>query len=41
VNPEYMQLLITHQVGRYMAYTALIMELLGVLMIRKIVSIRV
>jgi tight adherence protein B len=39
VNPEYLEPLFTTQPGKYMLGTALTMELLGVLMIRKIVRI--
>lgn len=41
VNPEYLEPLFTTQPGKYMLGTALTMELLGVLMIRKIVRIDV
>lgn len=39
VNPEYLEPLFTTTAGKYMLGTALTMELLGVLMIRKIVRI--
>jgi tight adherence protein B len=41
VNPEYMSLLYTHSLGRMMLYTGLAMELVGILLIRKIVNIKV
>ncbi len=41
VNPEYIELLFTHPVGKAMALMALVFEGLGVLMIRRIIRITV
>lgn len=41
INPDYTMLLVNHQVGRMMSMTALTLQALGVLAIRKIVNIKV
>ncbi len=41
INPEYTMLLVNHPLGRMMAMTALILQGLGMLAIRKIVNIKV
>jgi len=41
LNPEYTMLLINHDLGRFMALTALTFQALGILAIRKIVNIKV
>ncbi len=41
VNPDYLELLFTHPLGRMMLISGLIMEGLGILMIRKIINIKV
>ena len=41
INPDYTLLLINHDLGRMMALTALTMQMLGMLAIRKIVNIKV
>jgi tight adherence protein B len=41
VNPDYLNLLFTHHMGKMMLLGGLIMEGLGVLMIRKIINIKV
>lgn len=41
INPDYTMLLVNHPLGRMMAMTALTLQVLGVLAIRKIVNIKV
>ena len=41
VNPEYILLLVEHPTGRIMALTAITLQLLGMMLIRKIVNIKV
>ncbi len=41
LNPDYIMLLIIHPLGRMMAMTALVFQVLGMLCIRKIVNIKV
>ena len=41
LNPEYMMLLYTHPLGRMMAITALVFQVMGMLCIRKIVNVKV
>jgi tight adherence protein B len=41
VNPDYLMLLFVHPTGKFLLTTALTMELLGMLIIRKIVNIKV
>ena len=41
INPDYTLLLINHDLGRMMALTALTMQMMGMLAIRKIVNIKV
>ncbi len=40
LNPEYIKLLFTEKIGHYMIYGALFMQLLGFLVIRKVVNIK-
>ena len=41
VNPEYVSLLFTHQLGRFMLMTAIAMQLVGFLWIRRIINIEI
>jgi tight adherence protein B len=41
LNPDYTLMLVHHPTGRWMAMTALVFQMLGILSIRKIVNIRV
>lgn len=41
ISPEYLEPLVTHPIGRGMLVSALIMEVVGLLLIRKIVDIKV
>jgi tight adherence protein B len=41
LNPDYVRLLVTHPLGRMMAITALFFQILGIVSIRKIVTIKV
>ena len=41
LNPDYTMLLVNHPIGRSMALTALMLQVLGILAIRKIVNIKV
>jgi tight adherence protein B len=41
LNPGYMMLMYTHPLGRMMALTALVFQVMGMLFIRKIVNIKV
>jgi tight adherence protein B len=41
INPSYMMLMYTHDLGRMMALTALVFQVMGMLCIRKIVNIKV
>jgi tight adherence protein B len=41
LNPDYLRLLVTNPLGRMMAITALVFQLLGIVSIRKIVTVKV
>ena len=41
LNPDYVNLLFTDEMGRKMLATGIVMQILGALVIRKIVNIRV
>lgn len=41
ISPDYLKLLITHPIGRGMLVSALVMEIVGILLIRRIIDIKV